>query len=169
MTPFEDATVGAEFPLGSHLFTAEDIKRFARAYDPQPFHLDERAAEASHFGGLCASGWHTAAIWMRLMADHMARDRARREAEDGHAHATGPSPGFEDLRWLRPVFAGDTIRYSCRIVAKRRSATRPEWGLLTLEGTGVNQDDEPVLHFRSRLFVEARDRQCPPDAEERDG
>lgn len=155
-TPYEDAEIGAGVDLGSHRFTAEAIKAFARSYDPQPFHMDEAAARESHFGALCASGWHSAGVWMRLMALFLADARAAALAGGGEVFATGPSPGVEDLRWLRPVYAGDTIAYSTRIVGKRKLASRPGWGLLTLESRGVNQDGTDVLTFRSHMFVETR-------------
>jgi acyl dehydratase len=112
MNFFEDHVIGARVGIGSHTFTADAIKAFAVQFDPQPFHLDEAAAARSHFGGLVASGWHTAAICLRLLVE----DRHRRQAElrrRGEAVArTGPSPGLRNLQWPRPVRAGDTIAYA---------------------------------------------------------
>src|SRR5579862_9130421 len=105
MTYFEDLRVGTRTEVGSHTFTADEIKAFAREYDPQPFHLDEAAAARSLFGALCASGWHTAAMCLRLIVE----DRHRRQAElraRGEAIArTGPSPGLRDVKWPKPVHA----------------------------------------------------------------
>jgi len=153
---FEDFAAGERVEIGRHTFGADDIKAFARRFDPQPFHLDEAAAARSHFGALCASGWHTAAMWMRLMVDYQrGEDEARRAR--GEAVATlGPSPGFKDMKWPRAVYAGDTVSYSTEVLATRASNSRPEWGLLTLRNSGVNQKGEPVISFISTAFVERR-------------
>jgi acyl dehydratase len=150
---FEDLAVGEVTELGAHTFTAEEIKAFAGLYDPQPFHLDEAAAAASHFGALCASGWHTAAIWMRLMVRTM---QAQDDAPGAPAARLGPSPGFRDLKWLRPVYAGDTIRYASTLVDKRPSGSRPGWGLVTHRNTGTNQDGVLVFEFQATAFLERR-------------
>ncbi len=112
---FEDIVVGERDEIGAHTFTAEEIKRFARAFDPQPFHLDEAAAEESHFGRLCASGWHTLAVWMKLNVRHLQR-RARASARRPACRLArlGPSPGFDELKWLKPVYAGDRSLSSTR-------------------------------------------------------
>ncbi len=151
MRTFEDVELGRTLELGTHTFTAEDIVRFASAWDPQAFHVDAAAAKASHFGGLCASGWHTACVWMRLMVDTVlaAPPDARWEA--------GPSPGFQDMRWLKPVFAGDTIRYTTTPIEKRALATRPGWGLLTSRNEGFRADDgTPVFRFTGMVFIKRR-------------
>jgi acyl dehydratase len=153
---FEDIALGERAELGAHTFSADDIKRFARKYDPQPFHLDEAAAARSHFGALCASGWHTASVWMRLMVDHQrSEDEARRGRGEAVA-SLGPSPGFRELKWLKPVYAGDTVTYSTEIVDKRASNSRPGWGLMSIRNTGVNQKGEPVISFISVAFIERR-------------
>jgi acyl dehydratase len=153
---FDDIAVGERAELGSHTFTAEDIKSFARKYDPQPFHLDEAAAARSHFGALCASGWHTAATSMRLMVEHQVRDDAARRAPGAAVAALGPSPGFRELEWLKPVYAGDTVSYATEIVDKRASNSRPDWGLMSIRNTGANQNGEPVISFVSVVFVQRR-------------
>jgi acyl dehydratase len=155
---FEDIAVGERMELGRHTFDADGIKAFARRFDPQPFHLDEAAAARSHFGALCASGWHTAALWMRLMVDTQRReDEARRQR--GEPVATlGPSPGFKELKWLKPVYVGDTISYATEVVQTRASESRPEWGLITIRNSGVNQKGEPVISFGSVAFVERRNK-----------
>jgi acyl dehydratase len=153
---FEDIAAGERAELGRHTFTAEDIKSFARRYDPQPFHLDEDAAARSHFGALCASGWHTAATWMRLMVEHQVREDAA-QRQRGEAVATlGPSPGFRELKWLKPVYAGDTVSYATEIIDKRTSSSRPDWGLMSIRNTGVNQNGELVISFVSVAFVQRR-------------
>jgi acyl dehydratase len=154
---FDDLVIGEKFELGSHLFTADEIKTFARAYDPQPFHTDEAAARKSHFGALCASGTHTAAIWMRCWADYFARLRLVDDNPGKPSPAQGPSPGYRDMTWPRPVFAGDVITYSSILVEKRVSRSRPHWGLITLESTGANQAGALVFRFLGTIFWERRD------------
>lgn len=153
---FEDIAVGEELVLGSHTFHADEIIAFASKYDPQPFHLSEEAAAKSQFGRLCASGWHTAAVFMRLSVDmNKALKEAARERGEPIA-AGGPSPGFEDLKWLRPVYAGDTITYKRVISEKIESRSRPRWGIVRSENHGFNQNGEPVFFFRSAVFVERK-------------
>ena len=150
--PFlRDAEIGAVRELGAYPFTAEAIIAFAEAYDPQAFHLDHAAAKRSHFGGLCASGWHTAAAYMNRMLTTRARDAAY-TATRGPVPEAGPSPGFKNLRWLKPVYAGDTVRFSAKLTDKRASASRPGWGLAFARNTGVNQRGEPVFAFDSAVF-----------------
>jgi acyl dehydratase len=154
----EEIAVGEVRELGSHTFTAEDIKRFASAFDPQPFHLDEAAAARGPYGALIASGWHTVAVWMRLnVRDLQQRERERREA--GLASAKpGPSPGFNDLKWLKPVFAGDSVAYRSEVIERRASRSRPGWGLVTVRISGRNQHGEEVMSFIGHTFVEARSK-----------
>lgn len=153
---FEDLRVGDRFELGCHTFTAEDIKSFAQRFDPQPFHMDEDAAKRSHFGALCASGWHTASVWMRLMIDYHQREDADRAARGEPSAIFGPSPGFRDLKWIKPVYAGDTISFATEILDLRPSKSRPGWGLMTIHNSGANQRGEPVLSFVSLSFVQRR-------------
>ena len=139
--------------LGEHCFEADEIIAFARKFDPQPFHLDAELARKSAFGGLCASGWHTASVWMRKQRDHSAI-AIREWVEAGNpAYAFGPSPGFENLRWPRPVFAGETIRFSSRTLTCRPSQSRPGWYVATGEQRGQTLAGEPVLSFQSSVFV----------------
>jgi acyl dehydratase len=160
---FEDISVGERRTIGSHLFTAEEIKRFAQAFDPQPFHLDEAKAERSHFGRLCASGWHTIAIWMKLNVREMQLERGKGAAGNPSARL-GPSPGFDDLKWLKPVYAGDTISFESEVIAKRGSRSMPEWGLITIKNIGLNQNGEAAISFIGHVFVERRDRAPSEDA-----
>jgi acyl dehydratase len=153
---WEDIVAGDRAELGRHTFTADDIKSFARRFDPQPFHIDEEAAKRSHFGALCASGWHTAATWMRLMVEHEKRDDEARRARGKPVAALGPSPGFRELKWLKPVYVGDTVAYATEVVEKRASNSRPEWGLISIRNSGVNQKGEPVISFLSVAFVARR-------------
>jgi acyl dehydratase len=158
MKYFEDVQVGDRYELGSHTFTADEIKAFAALYDPQAFHVDEDAAARSHFGALCASGWHTAAIWMQLMAARYIRDDEARRARGEPVARLGPSPGFRELKWLKPVYVGDVVSYASEVVAARLSNSRPEWGLMTSFNTGANQHGERVMSFIGTVFVERRPR-----------
>jgi acyl dehydratase len=153
---FEDVQVGEAFALGRHTFTAEDIKAFAARFDPQLFHLDEAAAQESHFGALCASGWHTAVTWMRLMVEFRRREVEQARARGEPVAAVGPALGFRDLQWLKPVYVGDTIEYQSEVIETRESDSRPGFGLMTIRASGVNQKGEPVITWVSTTFVERR-------------
>jgi acyl dehydratase len=131
---WEDFKVGERSEMGRHTFGEEEIIAFARQFDPQPFHLDPQAAAGTPFGGLIASGWHTCAVGMRLMVDQYI----------GRTVSLG-SPGIEDIRWLRPVRAGDTLTYSRTVTESRASATRAGVGLVKHRWEAVNQAGETVL------------------------
>jgi acyl dehydratase len=153
---YEDMAVGQKTVLGAHTFTLEEILSYARRYDPQPFHLDEAAAARTHFGGLCASGWHTATLWMRLMLSYRRRLSEERRAHGEAVAELGPSPGFRDLRWIKPVRPGDTITYAAEVTDMRTSASRPGWGLITLRNSGTNQAGEEVISWVSSAFIQRR-------------
>jgi acyl dehydratase len=155
---FEEFAVGERWEVGSHTFTADEIKRFASAFDPQPFHTDEEAAAKSHFGRLCASGWHTLAIWMRLNVRVMQDEANRMQPVAARQAKVGPSPGFDDLKWLRPVYAGDTVTYESEVTATRATRSRPGWGLITMRTTGRNQSDGEVIAFTAHVFIEQREK-----------
>jgi acyl dehydratase len=161
MRYFDDIAIGDRMELGSHTFTAEDIKTFAGQYDPQAFHMDEAAAAQSHFGALCASGWHTIAVWMRLRVLYGRREDAERAARGEVIAKLGPSPGFRELRWLKPVYVDDTITYASEIAEKRASQSRPGWGLVFARNTGTNQKGEVVMSFIGSGFVERRPGAAP--------
>jgi acyl dehydratase len=146
---FDQLELGARTELGSFTFTADDIVAFAQAFDPQRFHIDRAAAKASLFGALCASGWHTGAVWMRLMVAN--RRRVQHLMGDAMPRL-GSSPGFRNLKWLKPVFAGDTISYASTMIEKRASASRPGWGLVFHHNTGINQRGETVFMFDGCVF-----------------
>lgn len=152
MPYFEDLQVGQRTELGSFTFTAELIKQFARQFDPQPFHLDEEAGRASLFGGLAASGWHVGSVGMKLL---VAKRRSEMESS-GAEPPMGPSPGFRELKWVKPVLAGDTLTYASEIVELRESASRPQWGILHAQTTATNQRGELVYSFVGIAFVPRR-------------
>lgn len=156
MTYFEDIVLGVRREIGRHTFTTEEIKRFAGQFDPQPFHMDEEAAKWSHFGALCASGWHTAAWCMRFLVEDHDRHVAELKARGEPIAQWGPSPGFRDLQWLKPVYVGDTITYAAEPIEKRKSKSRPQWGLLFSRNTGTNQKGELVYSFIGSAFIERR-------------
>jgi acyl dehydratase len=147
---YDDIEIGERRELGSYTFTAEEIKRFAQQFDPQPFHLDEEAAKRSHFGGLVASGWHTASVFMKLQSRLINQIGA-------DVSKAGPSPGYRDLRWLKPVFAGDTLTYSTEVVRKRELATRPQWGIVFSHISALNQRGELVYEFEASVMFARRE------------
>ena len=151
---FEDLKVGDILPIGRHTFNAEEIKAFAQRFDPQLFHMDEAEAEKSHFGALCASGWHTAVVWMRLNVDRRRAEAEAMKARGEPVAGIGPAVGFRDLKWLKPVYAGDTIDYKSEVIEARTSNSRPGSGLLSILTTGVNQDGVLVMSFVSTTFAD---------------
>jgi acyl dehydratase len=153
---FEDIDIGARRELGSFTFTAEDIKRFAAQFDPQRFHLDEEEGRKSLFGGLAASGWHVASVCMKLLVADGKRLAQETAARGEQVAAWGPSPGFRELRWIKPVLVGDTISYANVVETKRTSEKRPEWGILQGRNTGTNQHGEVVFSFLATAFVPRR-------------
>jgi acyl dehydratase len=153
---FEDIEVGMRRELGSFTFTAGDIKKFAAQFDPQPFHLDEEAGRKSLFGGLAASGWHVGSACMKLLVADGQRQASEAAARGEPVAIWGPSPGFRDLRWIRPVLAGDTIHFASEVESLRTSEKRPEWGILQARNTGINQRGEPVFSVLATAFVPRR-------------
>jgi acyl dehydratase len=142
---FEDFAVGLKFHSRTATVTAEGIKSFAAEFDPQAFHLDERAAERSLFAGLAASGWHTAAISMRLFVESDLRPAG------GTIGA-----GVEDLRWPKPVRPGDVLHLEGEVIDVRASRSRPELGIVKLRATAYNQRGEPVQLWTPVLMVRRR-------------
>jgi acyl dehydratase len=142
---FEDFAVGQRFRSGTIEITAERIKSFAAEFDPQPFHLDEDAARESLFGGLAASGWHTAAVTMRLLVD-----------SDLKPAGGTIGAGGEDLRWPRPVRPGDVLRIEAEVTEMRASRSRPELGIVKIRLTTFNQRGEPVQISSPVLMVRRR-------------
>lgn len=141
----EDFTVGQTYHTGQLQVTANEIIRFARAFDPQVFHLDPEAAKGTFFRGLAASGWHTAALTMRLLVD------------SGLSPAGGfIGAGFEELIWPRPVRPGDQLRATSQVLEVRRSRSRPAQGIIKVRIITSNQQDETVQQSVGNLVVMAR-------------
>jgi acyl dehydratase len=153
---FEDMRVGDRRETGSFTFAADDIKRFAMAYDPQRFHLSEEEGRNSLFGGLTASGWHVASVCMRLLVLDTQRSDREAAARGEKVAVGGPSPGFRDLRWIKPVLAGDIITFAGEIESARISDSRPEWGVVQIRNFGTNQRGELVFSFLATAFVPRR-------------
>ena len=133
---WEDFAAGQVRDMGTITPTREEIIAFASQFDPQPFHLDDEAAKASVFGGLCASGWHTCAMAMRLMVTNFL-----------HETSSLGSPGLESLKWLKPVFPGDTLRLQHTIVETKPMGKRPDVGMVRTLWEMFNQNGEKVLHM----------------------
>lgn len=155
---FEDLEVGQRRELGSYTFTPEAIKAFARQFDPQRFHLDEEEGRNSLFGGLAASGWHVGSVCMKLLVAKGQQEAAETLAAGGTPAVWGPSPGFRELRWLKPVLAGDTVTFTSVVESLRTSDSRSEWGIAQARTTGVNQKGEPVYSILATAFVPRRSR-----------
>lgn len=130
--------------IGSFTFTAEKIVAFARKFDPQYFHLDAEKAKASVLGGLCASGWHVSAAMMRCNVEAIERQARAVVAQGGEPPKFGPSPGFRNLKWLKPVHAGDTVTYFMRFTGDRPVPSRPGRNIVEMSYEGVNQKGELV-------------------------
>jgi acyl dehydratase len=144
--------IGEKTAIGSYTFDADCIIRFAARFDPQPFHMDAEAARQSLFGGLCASGWHNCAVWMKTFVAYWTAETGRLLAEGLTPPKLGPSPGFQDLKWLKPVFAGDTVHYSVTLLSSRSLASRKGWILNSILCEGDNQDGTPVIRFESTVL-----------------
>jgi acyl dehydratase len=141
MRYFEDFEVGQVFELGSKTLSEEEIIEFAKKYDPQPFHIDKEKAKKSFFGRLVASGWHTSAVYMRLLVDGLALDSA-----------SMGSPGLDDLRYLKPFYPGDTLYARFTITETIPSKSKPDRGLIKARAEALNQHGEIILTFTSIGF-----------------
>jgi acyl dehydratase len=142
---FEDIAVGDKTVFGEKKVTLEEILKFAQKFDPQPFHVDEKAAGESIYGGLIASGWHTGGMLMRMMVDNMVNQR------------TGlGSPGFDDLRWILPVRPGDILRFESTVIETRKSSSRPDMGIIRAQVFLLNQNDEKVLSVKTIGMMKTR-------------
>ena len=146
MIYFEDLVVGNETLFGRCEVTREEVLAFARKYDPQPFHLSDEEAAKTYFGRLSASGWHTCAMTMGVIARHVVRDE----------QAGLGSPGIDELRWLKPVYPGDTLTVRGEIVEKTPSRSKPEMGSFRTRTTVTNQHDVAVLTFTSIVLIRRR-------------
>jgi acyl dehydratase len=142
---FEDIAVGDKTVFGKKKVTLEEILNFARKFDPQRFHIDEKAAKESIYGGIIASGWHTGGMLMRMLVDSMVNQRA----------GLG-SPGFDDLRWILPVRPGDVLRFESTVIEVRKSLSRPDMGVVRAQVFLFNQKDEKVLSVKTIGMMKTR-------------
>ena len=152
----EDFEVGQHAIYGDHHFTRDAVIDFARKYDPQAFHLDDDAAARTYFGRLSASGWHTGSACMKLVASYHFSLRDAAAARGEPLPSLGPSPGFENLQWIKPVYPGDTVTYGGTITGARKMKSRPDWGLVTLTPYGRNQYGEKVFSYDSTVMFACR-------------
>lgn len=141
---FEDMVVGDTLETASVTVTEQEIIEFAERYDPQSFHVDRGAAKQSIYGGLIASGWHSAAVAMRLMVDA------------GVQSAGMGSPGIDELRWIKPMRPGDTLRVRWTLVEARRSRSKPDRGLTRSKCELINQNGEVIMAYTALGFVKCR-------------
>ena len=155
---FEDMAIGQRREVGSFTFTAAAIIKFATQFDPQRFHLDEDEGRKSLFGGLAASGWHVGSVCMKLMVADGQRLMREAAARGETIAVWGPSPGFRELRWIKPVLAGDTVTFASEIESLRTSEKRPEWGIVQARNTGTNQRGELVYSLLATAFVPRRNQ-----------
>ncbi len=146
MIYFEDLDIGAETDFGTYDVTREEVLDFARKYDPQPFHLSDEEAAKTHFGRIAASGWHTCAMTMAVIARKVV----------GEEQAGLGSPGVDELRWLKPVYPGDTLHVRGKIVDKTPSRSKPEIGSFRTETIVTNQDGVAVMRFTSIVLIRRR-------------
>ena len=146
MLYLEDMKTGQKASFGNYRVTRDEVIDFASKYDPQPFHLDDDAAAKTHFGRLSASGWHTAAMTMSMLVENLKNSK----------QAGLGSPGLDELRWLKPVYPGDTLRVETELTDVRPSRSRPEMGSIHSLVTVFNQDDVPVMTMKSIGLVATR-------------
>lgn len=153
---FEDVVAEETHELGVYTFTRDAIVAFAQEYDPQVFHLGEEAGNRSIYGAMTASGWHSTSVWLRMLIDERTREADMMRFRGERPARYGPSPGFEKLKWIKPVYVGDSVRYTTRVIEKRDSRSRPEVGLLYFQNEGHNQHGILVFSLVSKMFVERR-------------
>ncbi|MDV3455495.1 MaoC family dehydratase [Sphingomonas sp. HF-S4] len=146
MLYFDDIEVGFKRSFGGYQVTREEVVEFATKYDPQPFHLSDEEAAKTHFGRLAASGWHTCAMTMAMLVEHMK----------AHPQASLGAAGVDELRWLKPVYPGDVLRCESEVVEVRPSRSRPEMGSVRNRMTTFNHKDEPVLSFTAIALMRRR-------------
>lgn len=152
---FEHIRTGEQTGLGSHRFSRGEMIAYASRYDPQPFHVDDEAAGRSVFRGLIASGWHTAAVCQRLTVSKRNELEEQTTPPGRGFHARlGPSPGFRQLQWLKPVYAQHVIDFSSRVVEKAELKARPEWGIVTSRSEGRNRTGDLVFGVTVQFYVE---------------
>lgn len=157
----EELDVGRVIPLGTYTFTAENIRAYSTAYAPVGFHMNAGEAAAGLFGKTAAAGFHTCSAWMTGFVATNDRARERLASEGKTLPAIGPSPGVANIKWPRPVHAGDVIAYRSTITAKRPLSSRPGWGMVTFLAEGHNVAGLLVVSFEGRVLVQAKGERQP--------
>lgn len=147
MDYFEDLVVGQKARFGRYEVTSEEVRSFAERYDPQPFHLSDQAAARTHFGRISASGWHTCAMVMAMIVENMR----------AHPQAGLGGIGIDELRWLKPVYPGDTLTCESELLEKKRSRSKPQMGSFRIRLTAFNQQQEPVMSYINTALIATRD------------
>lgn len=142
----EDLVVGEVLRFGHYEVTREEVIDFARKFDPQPFHLDDAAAAKTHFGRIAASGWHSGAMSMAMLVEHF----------NAVGHQGLGSPGIDELRWLKPVYPGDTLRMTWEVLEVTPSRSKPDRGSIRTRTEMFNQHDECVMRILARSMVARR-------------
>lgn len=146
MRYFDDIEVGDETLFGQYDVTREEVLEFARKYDPQPFHLSDEAAAKTHFGRLAASGWHTCAMTMAVIARYVVKEE----------QAGLGSPGVDEVRWLKPVYPGDRLTVRGTVVDMTPSRSKPHIGVIRTRTVASNQDGADVMSFTSIVMIQRR-------------
>lgn len=146
MQYFEDLKVGVKERFGHYEVSREEVIDFASKYDPQPFHLSDEAAGQTHFGRISASGWHTCAMVMRMVVDHFTAKK----------HAGLGSPGVDEIRWIKPVYPGDTLSCESELLEKRLSKSRPDMGITKSATRVFNQKGEVVMSYIANGLIRVR-------------
>lgn len=147
MEHFEDLVVGRKARFGRYEVTREEVLEFARKFDPQPFHLSDEAAAMTHFGRIAASGWHTSAMVMRMIVEHM----------QAHPQAGLGGVGIDELRWLKPVYPGDVLSCESELLEKTRSRSKPNMGSGRIRVTAFNQQGAPVMSYVNIFLIAVRE------------
>lgn len=145
MIYFEDLSIGQKIEIGPISVTGEEIIEFAKKYDPQPFHVDVEKAKDSLFGGLCASGWHTCSLYMRMLYDGLLINLA----------SLG-SPGMNQIRWIKPLFPDETIKGELEIISKTPSRSKPNIGSMIIDSNVFNSNNELIMTLQSISIVRRR-------------
>ncbi len=143
---YEDIALGSPYEYGAYPVTKEDIFAFAHEYDPQPHHIDEEAAKLSLVKGLCASGWHSCAMFMRIFYDGMLADAA-----------SMGGPAIDEVKWLKPVRPGHVLKARSTCLEKRVMRSRPGVGICKMKHEMLNQDDELLMTMQNSFFIAVRD------------
>lgn len=149
----EEIRLGERIELGQYGFTIENMKAYSRKFDPVGFHVDEAAGIAGPYGAITAAGLHVGCAWMACYISHNTAARLALESQGKILPELGPSPGFKNMRWLKPVFDGDVVSYFSCATSKRRLASRPGWGLVHGHNEGINQNGETVFLFESAVLT----------------